>query len=49
MAADEAQRAEMLASGRALLADPGWVNRLHDGNLDGFSGYDPATALAALA
>mgnify|MGYP003767916429 FL=1 len=40
---------DVVAIGRALLADPGWVNRLHDGNLDGFSGYDPATALAALA
>lgn len=40
---------DVVAIGRALLADPGWVNRLRDGNLDGFSGYDPATALAALA
>ena len=40
---------DVVAIGRALLADPGWVNRLRDGNLDGFAGYDPATALAALA
>ncbi len=40
---------DVVAIGRALLADPGWVNRLRDGNLDGFGGYDPATALAALA
>ncbi len=40
---------DIVAIGRALLADPGWVNRLRDGDLDGFGGYDPAVALAALA
>jgi 2,4-dienoyl-CoA reductase-like NADH-dependent reductase (Old Yellow Enzyme family) len=40
---------DIAAIGRALLADPGWVNRLRDGELDGFTGYDPETALAALA
>jgi 2,4-dienoyl-CoA reductase-like NADH-dependent reductase (Old Yellow Enzyme family) len=39
---------DIAAIGRALLADPGWVNRLRNGALDGFTGYDPATALAAL-
>lgn len=39
---------DIAAIGRALLADPGWVNRLRNGELDGFTGYDPATALAAL-
>jgi hypothetical protein len=33
----------------ALLADPGWVNRLRTGTLDGFNGYDAASALARLA
>ena len=32
----------------AVGADPGWVNRLRDGELDQFAGYDPATALAGL-
>lgn len=40
---------DIVAIGRALLADPAWVNRLRDGELDGFAGYDPATALASLA
>ncbi|MGE0784015.1 12-oxophytodienoate reductase, partial [Mycolicibacterium sp.] len=40
---------DVAAIGRALLADPGWVNRLRDGRLDGFSGYHAETALAALA
>ncbi|MFY2858801.1 NADH:flavin oxidoreductase [Mycobacterium sp. THU-M104] len=40
---------DIAAIGRALLADPGWVNRLRNGDLDGFTGYDPATALAALS
>ncbi|WP_199256267.1 NADH:flavin oxidoreductase [Mycolicibacterium mengxianglii] len=40
---------DVVAIGRALLADPGWVNRLRDGDLGGFHGYDAATALAALA
>jgi len=28
---------------------PGWVNRLRSGTLDGFNGYDAATALARLS
>jgi 2,4-dienoyl-CoA reductase-like NADH-dependent reductase (Old Yellow Enzyme family) len=39
---------DMIAVGRALLADPAWVNRLRDGALGEFTGYDPATALAGL-
>jgi 2,4-dienoyl-CoA reductase-like NADH-dependent reductase (Old Yellow Enzyme family) len=39
---------DIAAVGRALLADPNWVNRLRDGQLDGFTGYDANTALAAL-
>lgn len=38
---------DIAAVGRALLADPGWVNRLRHGDLDGFTGYDPESALAA--
>lgn len=45
----EAGEFDIAAIGRALLADPAWVNRLRSGDLSGFSGYDPATALAALA
>lgn len=40
---------DIVAVGRALLAEPAWVNRLRDGELDRFAGYDPETALAALA
>nr|WP_090343290.1 NADH:flavin oxidoreductase [Mycolicibacterium malmesburyense]CRL74220.1 NADH:flavin oxidoreductase [Mycolicibacterium malmesburyense] len=40
---------DMIAIGRALLADPAWVNRLRDGRLGGFAGYDPEVALAKLA
>ncbi|MGE2690527.1 NADH:flavin oxidoreductase [Mycolicibacterium pulveris] len=40
---------DLVAIGRALLADPGWVNRLRANELDTFAGYDPATALASLA
>jgi len=40
---------DVVAIGRALLADPDWVNRLRAGTLDGFAGYDPQVALAALA
>lgn len=40
---------DIVAIGRALLADPAWVNRLRAGELDRFPGYDPETALAALA
>lgn len=45
----EAGEFDIAAIGRALLGDPTWVNRLRSGDLSGFSGYDPATALAALA
>jgi hypothetical protein len=38
----------MIAVGRALLADPGWVNRLRVGTLDEFNGYDAVSALARL-
>ena len=40
---------DIAALGRALLADPAWVNRLRDGTLDGFQGYDPEKALSKLA
>jgi 2,4-dienoyl-CoA reductase-like NADH-dependent reductase (Old Yellow Enzyme family) len=40
---------DVVAIGRALLADPTWVNRLRRGELDGFGGYDAEVALAALA
>jgi 2,4-dienoyl-CoA reductase-like NADH-dependent reductase (Old Yellow Enzyme family) len=40
---------DVVAIGRALLADPSWVNRLRDGSLDGFNGYDAETALAQLS
>lgn len=39
---------DIVAIGRALLADPGWVNRLRDDTLDGFGGYDAEIALAGL-
>lgn len=39
---------DIAAVGRVLLADPGWVNRLRNDDLDGFTGYDPESALAAL-
>ena len=39
---------DVIAVGRALLADPNWVNRLRDGDLDEFAGFDAATALARL-
>ncbi|OBC13513.1 12-oxophytodienoate reductase [Mycobacterium sp. 852013-50091_SCH5140682] len=39
---------DIVAIGRALLADPGWVNRLRDDTLDGFGGYHAETALAGL-
>jgi 2,4-dienoyl-CoA reductase-like NADH-dependent reductase (Old Yellow Enzyme family) len=44
----EAGEFDMIAVGRALLADPGWVNRLRVGTLDEFNGYDAASALARL-
>lgn len=40
---------DVVAIGRALLADPTWVNRLRDDVLDGFNGYDADTALAQLS
>lgn len=40
---------DVVAIGRALLADPAWVNRLRDGELAAFPGYNPEVALAALA
>ncbi len=45
----EAGEFDIAAVGRALLADPAWVNRLREGTLADFAGYDPAKALAALA
>ncbi|MDV3124782.1 12-oxophytodienoate reductase [Mycobacterium sp. 21AC1] len=39
---------DIVAIGRALLSDPAWVNRLRDGSLEGFAGYDAETALARL-
>lgn len=40
---------DVVAIGRALLADPDWVNRLRAGALDEFAGYNPEVALAKLA
>lgn len=39
---------DVVAVGRALLADPTWVNRLRDDSLDEFNGYDAKSALALL-
>jgi 2,4-dienoyl-CoA reductase-like NADH-dependent reductase (Old Yellow Enzyme family) len=39
---------DIVVNGRALRADPTWVNRLRAGSLDDFDGYDPETALAQL-
>ena len=44
----EAREFDVAAVGRALLADPGWVNRLREGRLADFNGYDAAVALAGL-
>ena len=44
----EAGEFDVVAVGRALLADPGWVHRLRNGELDAFTGYDPEAALSAL-
>lgn len=44
----EAGEFDLIAVGRALLAEPNWVNRLRDDALDGFAGYDVGTALAGL-
>ena len=43
-----AEELDIVAIGRALLADPGWVNRLRDDTLGGFTGYHAETALARL-
>ena len=40
---------DVVAIGRALLADPAWVNKLRDGQLDRFAGYSAEQALATLA
>ena len=40
---------DIVAVGRALLADPTWVNRLRDDALEGFNGYDAEAALAGLS
>ncbi|MEO6793201.1 MAG: NADH:flavin oxidoreductase [Mycobacterium sp.] len=45
----EAGEFDVVAIGRALLADPTWVNRLRHGELAGFTGYDAAAALSELA
>lgn len=45
----EAGEFDVVAIGRALLADPTWVNRLRHDELDGFTGYDAAVALSKLA
>ena len=44
----EADEFDVVAVGRALLADPGWVHRIRNRELDAFTGYDPETALSAL-
>jgi 2,4-dienoyl-CoA reductase-like NADH-dependent reductase (Old Yellow Enzyme family) len=44
----EAGEFDIVAIGRALLADPGWVNRVRDGKLDEFRGFDAASALGRL-
>ncbi|MBJ7340028.1 NADH:flavin oxidoreductase [Mycolicibacterium sp.] len=44
----EAGEFDVIAIGRALLADPTWVNRLRDDTLDGFNGYDAQSALSTL-
>jgi 2,4-dienoyl-CoA reductase-like NADH-dependent reductase (Old Yellow Enzyme family) len=44
----EAGEFDVIAIGRALLADPAWVNRLREDMLDGFDGYEAESALSAL-
>jgi 2,4-dienoyl-CoA reductase-like NADH-dependent reductase (Old Yellow Enzyme family) len=44
----EAGEFDIVAIGRALLADPAWVNRVRDGRLDEFGGFDAASALGRL-
>jgi 2,4-dienoyl-CoA reductase-like NADH-dependent reductase (Old Yellow Enzyme family) len=39
---------DIIAIGRALLADHTWVNRLANDTLDAFTGFDADTALARL-
>jgi 2,4-dienoyl-CoA reductase-like NADH-dependent reductase (Old Yellow Enzyme family) len=39
---------DIVAIGRALLADPAWVNRVRDGRLDEFAGFDAVAALSRL-
>ena len=39
---------DIVAVGRALLADPAWVNRVRDGKLDEFGGFDAGSALSRL-
>ncbi|MHA3022127.1 NADH:flavin oxidoreductase [Mycobacterium sp. BMJ-28] len=39
---------DVIAIGRALLAEPGWVNRLRTNTLGEFAGYDAERALAEL-
>jgi 2,4-dienoyl-CoA reductase-like NADH-dependent reductase (Old Yellow Enzyme family) len=45
----EAGEFDIVAIGRALLADPASVNRVRDGELAGFNGYNAEIALSALA
>lgn len=45
----DAAEFDVAAVGRALLADPAWVERVREGSLDRFTGYDPRTALARLS
>ncbi|MET0452683.1 MAG: 12-oxophytodienoate reductase [Mycobacterium sp.] len=44
----EAGEFDVVAIGRALLADPTWVTRLRNDELDGFDGYEPKAALSSL-
>lgn len=44
----EAGEFDVVAVGRALLADPGWVNRLRENSLESFAGYHAEAALARL-
>jgi 2,4-dienoyl-CoA reductase-like NADH-dependent reductase (Old Yellow Enzyme family) len=39
---------DIVAVGRALLADPAWVDRVRDGKLEEFGGFDAAGALGSL-
>ncbi len=34
---------DLVAVGRALIANPDWVNRVRAGDIDGLKGYDPAS------